>query len=157
MIEYPFARATAINGDKLDGEIKAVLATLSYRTEPGRVIVIAEAALAQPVIDALAAVVTNHDPSQADETALASAQSIALNQAKVYLRNQLRAASPNTATIVTTVKSYINGNAILNTMLSNQIALMNGAFGWSIDLNPATAVNRQRFLLAVEMVISLIG
>lgn len=96
-------------------------------------------------------------PAQLDAAALSAAQVVALQQAKVYLRNQLRSPAPNVATIVATVKAYINGNVVLNQMLSNQIALMNGAFGWSIDLNPATAQARQRYLLAVEAVVALLG
>lgn len=120
---------------------------------PGRVRY-AEVTPATPVLEAALDVAL---VNAAADTALETAQSVALTQAKVYLRNQLRTVNPDTTVIVPQIKNYVDNNTTLVRMLTNQVNLMNAALGWTLDLNPLTAQSRTRYLLAVEAVIGLIA
>jgi hypothetical protein len=104
-----------------------------------------------------AAILTAHNPAALSRRQTVEAARTAIAQGKAYLQRQLLAAAPDTPTqIVATIKPVVDANVHLTRLLTNQIALMNGAFGWTLDLNPATAQNRQRYLQAVEMVIALL-
>lgn len=98
-----------------------------------------------------------HNPAALSRRQTVEAAHTAIAQGKAYLQRQLLAASPDTPTqIVGIIKPVVDGNVHLTRLMTNQIALMNGAFGWTLDLNPATAINRQRYITAVEMIIALV-
>lgn len=108
--------------------------------------------------DDAAAIAAAHNPAVLAKEQEVEAARAAIVQGKKYLQRQILSATPDTPTqIVSTIKPVVDGNVYLTRMMSNQIAVMNGAFGWTLDLNPATAQNRQRYIVAVEMVIALLG
>lgn len=99
----------------------------------------------------------------ATENQLISAQMIALSQARDYLKHQLLNASPNMTNIYLEVKKYVDDNSSLLQMVTNQLALMRNAYSiagivdWTVNLISPTAVDRARYLMAVELVIALLS
>jgi hypothetical protein len=87
----------------------------------------------------------------------AVARTLLLSDAKNYLSNQLQSASPNVQTIFNTVKAYVDSNATLAQMLSNQIALFNTAYGVTVNPAGATAADRARYLICCQLVLATIA
>jgi len=85
------------------------------------------------------------------------ARTLLLSDAKNYLSAQLATASPNVQTIFTTVKTYVESNAILTQMMVNQIALFNSAYG--VTINPAgiTIADRARYLVCCQLILATIA
>lgn len=103
------------------------------------------------------AILDAHNPALLTDTQKnALAANVALIQGKLYLRKQLVNANPNVATIYTTVKGYVDGNAHLLQMVNNQIALAETAFVWTLNLITPAAIDRTRYLFCVQMVIALL-
>jgi len=108
--------------------------------------------------DTVQSIVTNHNASVlTDDQKVQNAQNAAINQARDYLRKQLLNASPNITTIYNNVKSYVDANSYLSQMVSNQITIMSNSFTWVLNLITPTAIDRQRYLLAVEIVVGLLA
>jgi hypothetical protein len=93
--------------------------------------------------------------TQADVKAIA--RTLMLSDAKNYLSAQLQSASPNVQTIFTTVKNYVDGNATLTQMLTNQIALFNTAYGVTVNPAGVTAADRTRYLICCQLVLATIA
>jgi hypothetical protein len=103
-------------------------------------------------------VVDAHNPATltADQQK-AVARALMLSDAKNYLSNQLATANPNVQTIFNTVKAYVDGNAILTQMVTNQIALFNTAYGVTVNPAGATAADRTRYLVCCQLVLATIA
>jgi len=146
--------ANGINHELLQAEL-AQLGNIGLSTdaEGWRVDIFAEGvsdSAVQAVIDAHDATVLT------DEQKVRDAAVVALEQGKTYLRTQLLNASPNVGDIYSTVKAAVDGNVYLAQVVSNQIALMSNSFGWTLNLETPNATDRQRYILAVEMVVALL-
>ncbi len=87
----------------------------------------------------------------------AVARTLMLSDAKNYLSNQLQSAAPSVQTIFTTVKAYVDGNATLSQMVTNQIALFNSAYGVTVNPAGATAADRARYLVCCQLVLATIA
>ena len=93
----------------------------------------------------------------AQSNAKAIARTLMLSTAKNYLSEQLQAASPNVANIHTTIRAYVADNAILTQMVTNQIAVAQTAFGWSLNLTTPTATDRMRYIVCIQLVLATIA
>lgn len=91
------------------------------------------------------------------EQTKAVARTLLLSDAKNYLSNQLQSPAPNVQTIFGIVKDYVDGNATLSQMVSNQIALFNTAYGVTVNPSGATAADRARYLICCQLVLSTIA
>lgn len=91
------------------------------------------------------------------EQTKAIARTVLLSDAKNYLSNQLQSSNPNVQTIFNTVKAYVDGNATLSQMVSNQIALFNTAYAVTVNPSGATAADRARYLICCQLVLSTIA
>jgi hypothetical protein len=91
------------------------------------------------------------------EQTKAVARELMLVRAKNYLSTQLQAPSPNVQTIFNRVKEYVDGDATLSQMISNQIALFNSAYGVTINPAGATAADRARYLVCCQLVLATIA
>lgn len=93
----------------------------------------------------------------ATQQAKAVARTLMLSDAKNYLSAQLQSSSPNVQTIFNTVKAYVDGNATLSQMVTNQIALFNSAYGVTVNPAGATAADRARYLVCCQLVLATIA
>lgn len=89
--------------------------------------------------------------------AKAVARTLMLSDAKNYLSNQLQASNPNIQTIFNAVKAYVDSNATLSQMLTNQIAVFNIAYGVTVNPAGATAADRARYLICCQLVLGTIA
>lgn len=87
----------------------------------------------------------------------AVARTLLLSDAKNYLSAQLQSSNPNVQTIFNTVKAYVDGNATLSQMVSNQIALFNTAYAVTVNPSGATAADRARYLICCQLVLATIA
>ncbi len=104
----------------------------------------------QVVVDAH--IHTDKTSSQSNQIAT----DLLLIQGKAYLYNKLNSTNPNITTIYSVLKAVIDGDAILTQLLNNQLALMENSFGWTVDLVTPTTIDKQRYIIILEMVISLL-
>lgn len=103
-------------------------------------------------------VVAAHNPATlTTEQSKAVARILMLSDAKNYLSEQLHAASPNVQAIFNTVKVYVDGNATLSQMVTNQIALFNTAYAVTVNPAGATAADRARYLICCQLVLATIA
>lgn len=109
------------------------------------------------------AIVAAHNASVSTEQQQVDSARTAIQGGKRYLAKQLIKANPDTPTqIVNTLKPVIDGNVFLLNMMTNQLTSMNIAYAWLVlDINlllsPETAANRQRYILAAQAVIGMLG
>ena len=119
-------------------------------------------ATAQQVQQA-AAIVAAHNPAVLTEAQQIEAARTAIRQGRDYLTRQLAGtATPDPITIVATIKPVIDGNTILTRIMTRQLSVMNTAYGWLVAdvltlLSPNNAINRNRYIAAVEQIIALLG
>ncbi len=94
------------------------------------------------------------------EQTKAVARTLMLSNAKNFLSNQLAAPQWNAATLTevyTTVKVYVDSNPLLGQMVANQITLCSNSLTWVLNLITPTAVDRQRYLFCVQLVLATIA
>jgi hypothetical protein len=103
-------------------------------------------------------IVDLHDPDVlTDEQAKAIAKATLLEQAKTYLSNQLANPNRNVTTIYNTIKGQVDANPTLLEMVTAQIAINSNCFVWTLNLITPTGLDRQRYILSVQMVIATIA
>lgn len=109
------------------------------------------------------AIVAAHNPTGLTEQQKVDAARAAIQDGKRYLAKQLIKSSPDSpAQIVSVLKPAVDGNEYLLNMMTNQLTSMNIAYAWLVlDINqllsPATAANRQRYILAAQAIIGMLG
>lgn len=103
-------------------------------------------------------IIAAHNPAiLTPEQQKAVARQLMLSDAKNYLSAQLQSSNPNVQTIFNTVKAYVDGNATLSQMVSNQIALFNTAYAVTVNPTGATAADRARYLICCQLVLATIA
>jgi len=123
-----------------------------FDERPNPVDVTPESAVLEAALDtALAAI--------ADEDSISASSNIMLT-ARRYLRNQLRSANPDITTIFNTIKTSVDGNPALLTMLNNNITLMALAYGWNAaNVRNATAAStnavKAQYIEAAKSIVAL--
>lgn len=146
-----------VNADKLKEELIAAhggLFAVSCRGDGTQAIIHAPDGT---TLQQIQATLNAHNPALlTTNQKSASAISVALEQGKIYLRQQLVNASPNVTTIYNTIKAQVDGNPHLLQMVTNQIALAETAFIWTLNLASPTAADRVRYIFCVQMVIGLL-
>jgi hypothetical protein len=106
----------------------------------------------------LDAIIAAHDHDVlTDEQAKAIAKATLLEQAKTYLSNQLANPNRNVTTIYNTIKGQVDANPTLLEMVTAQIAINSNCFVWTLNLITPTPLDRQRYILSVQMVIATIA
>lgn len=165
MLEIEVTRQTGVNTDRLDEDLKAILNSVSLRTQNNdrTVFVIVPEGTAQNIIAALQAAVVAHNQNALSQQQQIDAARIAIANGREYLKRQLASSNPDTpATIVGTLKPVVDGNPILTNMMQNQLTVMNSVYGWGVLdiltlLTPLTAIARNRYIVAAEAVIALLA
>lgn len=97
--------------------------------------------------------------TETEENLLRAARA-ALEQGRVYFRNQLIAAVPhNPQTMVGNIKPIIDGNAKLLNAITNQVNLKVLSSAWvAADvLTPTTNQNRSRYLEACQLIFGTVA
>ena len=110
----------------------------------------------QPVLEAALDLAT----ANANEEELLRQARAALEQGRVYFRNQLIAVVPhNPQTMVSNIKPIIDGNAKLLNAITNQVNLKVLSTGWiAVDvLTPTTNQNRARYLEACQLIFGTVA
>lgn len=106
-------------------------------------------------------IVNAHNPATlTTEQQKAVARTLMLADAKSYLSNQLAQTQWNNARLTevyNTVKNFVDNNTILSQMVANQITLCSNSLTWVLNLVTPTAIDRQRYLFCVQLVISTIA
>lgn len=157
MADITKAYPSPVNIDKLMEDVRAQYAQASQGDTEFRVHNIAaeNVATVSAALDTLIA--AHNSATLTTEQTKAVARTLMLADAKNYLSTQLQASSPNVQTIFNTVKVYVDGNATLSQMLTNQIALFNTAYGVTINPAGATAADRTRYLICCQLVLATIA
>lgn len=110
---------------------------------------------------AMDTLIAAHNPvTLTTEQTKAVARTLMLSNAKNFLSNQLAAPQWNAAKLTevyTTVKSYVDSNPTLGQMVANQITLCSNSLTWVLNLITPTAVDRQRYLFCVQLVLATIA
>lgn len=111
---------------------------------------------AQQTTDAQA-IIAAHNPAVLSKSQEIDQARAAVALIRDYLLKQIVKTSPDTPTvIVATIKAIANGNVYLNRIMTNQVAVMNSAHGWTLTLNPTTAQTRNQYIETVEIIIGLL-
>jgi hypothetical protein len=165
MYTYRLDRVGAFNDSKLNTELSAansnVFGFSAEVNETGAVIIaMSNAELTAPQVDALQAVVTNHNPTLT--AAQIEAQQIEEARAAIvmirrYRQQQLVKETPDTpAQQVTTIKNIANGNVYLARIMTNKISEKNSAHGWSLTLNPGNLQTRHQFIDVIDAILGML-
>lgn len=146
-----------INRDKLHEEFDAAFGIVPFAVRHGYDGANFVEAPDEVTLEQVQTIVNAHDPAiltpaQQKE----AAQQILLANAKIYLSAQLAAPNPNITTIYNTVKAHVDSSPLLQQMVTNQITICSNSLTWVLNLLTPTALDRQRYLLCVQLVISTI-
>ncbi len=85
-----------------------------------------------------------------------SAQVIALNQARDYLRKQYLQASPNPIAVAATIKTYVDNHPTLLQMVTIETASQRSAYSWPV-LDLATPVGANRYLAVIKAILAILA
>jgi hypothetical protein len=105
-----------------------------------------------------AAIVAAHNPAELSQGQILEQARAALEQGRVYFRNQLVSSTPHTpAVMVGNIKPIIDGNAKLLQAMTNQLTVVNGAFGWTLTLNPGNTTDYRRYLITCQLIFGTVA